>query len=138
VGALGNPEWAHEPRFGTLLARKDHEAELDSLVAEWTSARERDEIVCLLRARKLRAAPVSSMADLFADPQLVGRTWKPVEHPVLGKVHVMAPPFLLRDTPPSVGRAAPLLGEHTREVLSGVLGLDEAEIDDLERQGVLE
>ena len=57
---------------------------------------------------------------------------------MLGNVHVMAPPFLLRETPPEVRRPAPLLGEHTREVLSGLLGLDEAEIFLLESQGVLE
>jgi crotonobetainyl-CoA:carnitine CoA-transferase CaiB-like acyl-CoA transferase len=51
---------------------------------------------------------------------------------------VMAPPFLLRDTPPRVTRPAPLLGEHTHEILSEVLGLDEGEISDLEREGVLD
>jgi crotonobetainyl-CoA:carnitine CoA-transferase CaiB-like acyl-CoA transferase len=121
-----------------VLGRKAHEAEIDACVGEWTVLHEREEIVGLLRARGLRAAPVNSMADLFADPQLVERTWRPVEHPVLGKVHVMAPPFLLRDTPPEVQRAAPLLGEHTREILSTVLGLAESEIEVLERDGVLE
>jgi crotonobetainyl-CoA:carnitine CoA-transferase CaiB-like acyl-CoA transferase len=138
VGALGCPDWGTDERFATVLGRKADEAEIDRNVAEWTSEREREAVVELLRARGLRAAPVNSMADLFADPQLTGRTWRTVDHPVLGEVRVMAPPFLLRDTPPDVRKPAPLLGEHTREVLSEVLGLPHAEIEALEREGVLE
>ncbi|HYY89407.1 MAG TPA: CoA transferase, partial [Chloroflexota bacterium] len=136
--AMGCPQWASDPRFATVLGRKRHEADIDADVAEWTRARDRDEVVAVLRQRGLRAAPVNSMADLFTDPQLRLYAWRPVEHPVLGNVHVMAPTFLLRETPPEVRRPAPLLGEHTREVLSGLLGLDEAEIFLLESQGVLE
>jgi benzylsuccinate CoA-transferase BbsF subunit len=121
-----------------VLGRKASEAELDVRVAEWTRELDRAEVVGLLRDRGLRVAPVNSMADLFADPHLVARTWRPVDHPVLGRVHVMAPPFWLRDTPPVVERPAPLLGEHTRDVLTGLLGLAEVEIDELEREGVLE
>ena len=61
-----------------------------------------------------------------------------MEHPVLGKVHVMAPPFLLRDTPPNVEKPAPLLGEHTREVLTEVLGVSDDEVNALTREGILE
>jgi crotonobetainyl-CoA:carnitine CoA-transferase CaiB-like acyl-CoA transferase len=138
VKAIGSPTWATDNRFKTALSRKRHESAIDARVAEWTSFRARDDVVRALRAAGLRAAPVNSMADLFGDPQLVARTWKPVEHPVLGRVHVMAPPFLLRDTPPCVERPAPLLGQHTREVLNEVLGLADAEIDELERDGVLD
>jgi crotonobetainyl-CoA:carnitine CoA-transferase CaiB-like acyl-CoA transferase len=138
VEVLGYPEWAHDARFRTILARKAHEPEIDSMLATWTCGRTREDVVTALRERGLRVAPVNSMADLFSDPQLAQRTWRAVEHPVLGNVHVMAPPFLLRGTPPEIDRAAPLLGEHTREVLCRILGLGDAEVDDLERDGVLE
>ena len=137
-GALVGDDWTLHERFATVLGRKAYEAEIDRRVAEWTAARQRDDVVALLRGAGLHAAPVNSMADLFADPQLVERTWRAVEHPVLGKVHVMAPPFLLRGTPPRVEQAAPLLGQHTRSVLREVLSLSDAEIDELEAQGVLE
>jgi benzylsuccinate CoA-transferase BbsF subunit len=138
VDALGWPAWADDARFGGLLGRKRFEAELDARVAEWTCQRERDEVVAALRERGLRVAPVNSMADLFADPQLQLYAWRPVEHPVLGTVHVQMPPFLLRDTPPAVRQPAPQLGQHTREVLAELLALDESEIDGLEREGVLD
>jgi benzylsuccinate CoA-transferase BbsF subunit len=137
VLALGSPAWATDPRFTTVLGRKEHESTIDACISEWTSARERDDLVATLRAHGLHAAPVNSMADLFADPQLARRTWRPVEHPVLGRVKVMAPPFLLSDTPPDIKRAAPLLGQHTREVLIDVLGLEACEVDALEADGVL-
>jgi crotonobetainyl-CoA:carnitine CoA-transferase CaiB-like acyl-CoA transferase len=137
VEVLGRPAWANEERFVTLLGRKQHESELDARLADWTHGQERDEVVSMLRARGLRAAPVNSMADLFADPQLSRRTWRTVEHPVLGTVRVMAPPFLLQATPPEVKQPAPLLGEHTREVLTELLGVDATEFAALEADGVL-
>jgi len=138
VSAVGSPAWALAERFSTLLGRKAHEAEIDSLVARWTGELDRDEVVKVLRQHGLRAAAVNSMADLFADPGLLARTWRPVDHPVLGKVNVMAPPFLLKDTPPEVSRPAPLLGEHTHAILSEDLGLSDAEIHNLEKDGVLD
>jgi crotonobetainyl-CoA:carnitine CoA-transferase CaiB-like acyl-CoA transferase len=138
IHALGCPAWANEARFAGVLGRKRFEAELDARVAEWTCEREREEVVAVLRHHGLRAAPVNSMADLFADPQLQLYAWRPVEHPVLGKVHVQMPPFLLRETPPEVQRPAPLLGQHTHEVLTELLGVDDQEIDALEREGVLD
>ena len=138
VDALGSPAWAHDARFATVLGRKQHEAELDACVAEWTCEREREEVVAILRQRGLRVAAVSSMADLFADPQLQLYAWRAVRHPVLGEVHVQAPPFLLRQTPPEVRRPAPLLGQHTREVLTQVLGVGDDEFASLERDGVLD
>jgi benzylsuccinate CoA-transferase BbsF subunit len=137
VAAMGSPEWALDGRFSTVLGRKAHEHELDAHVGEWTRDRLREEVVAALRDRGLRVAAVSSMADLFADPQLQLYAWREVEHPVLGRVHVMAPPFLLRSTPPRNDRPAPLLGQHTREVLHDILSLEDTEIAALETEGVL-
>jgi crotonobetainyl-CoA:carnitine CoA-transferase CaiB-like acyl-CoA transferase len=95
-------------------------------------------VVDRLCASGLRAAVVNSMADLFADPQLRARgAWLEVNHPVLGRVHVAAPPYWLCDTPPAAQRAAPLLGADTAAVLAEVLGLDDHEIETLEQAGVL-
>jgi benzylsuccinate CoA-transferase BbsF subunit len=78
------------------------------------------------------------MADVFSDPQLRHRAhWRPVDHPVLGRVHVAAPPFLLQETPPEVARPAPLLGADNAYVLGDVLGLTREEIEVLEREGVV-
>jgi crotonobetainyl-CoA:carnitine CoA-transferase CaiB-like acyl-CoA transferase len=132
-------EWAPEPRLATVLGRRAHEAELNARIAEWTRQRERENVVARLREHGLRAAPVNSMADLFADPQLRHRqTWRPVDHPVLGRVHVAAPPYRLSRTPAHIERPAPCLGQDTQAVLTEVLGLPPDEIDRLQAEGVLE
>jgi crotonobetainyl-CoA:carnitine CoA-transferase CaiB-like acyl-CoA transferase len=56
---------------------------------------------------------------------------------VLGRVHVEAPPFMLRGTPPTVERPGPLLGADNAYVLGEILGLDGAQIDQLEGEGIL-
>jgi benzylsuccinate CoA-transferase BbsF subunit len=138
VRAIGAPAWACQPVYATLLGRKAHEDQLEREVETWTRSLDRSEVVQLLSRHGLRAAAVSSMQDLFADPQLrTRRVWQAVDHPVLGRVHVAAPPFWLCDTPPRFPRAAPLLGEHTAAVLHQVLGLEADEIDSLEQAGVL-
>ena len=92
----------------------------------------------LLSNHGLRAAAVNSMQDLFADPQMrTWGVWRAVDHPVLGRMHVAAPPFMLHETPPRFPRAAPLLGADTASVLHEVLGIDPAEIESLEQAGVL-
>jgi benzylsuccinate CoA-transferase BbsF subunit len=138
VRALGAPDWACQEVYTTLLGRKAHEDQLECEVANWTRSLDRDDVVRLLCGHGLRVAAVSSMQDLFADPQLrTWGVWQAVDHPVLGRMHVAAPPFRLHDTPPRVDRAAPLLGADTVSVLHNILGLDTAEIDSLEQAGVL-
>ncbi len=138
LAALDQPAWGQDGRFATVAKRKANEAHLEALVAEWTRQRSREEVVRRLRAHGLRASPVSSMADLFADPQLAHRQhWRPIEHPVLGRVHTAAPPFLLRGTPPCIGRPAPGLGADNEYVLREVLGLGADAIHELECAGAL-
>jgi len=139
VDALGSPSWAHDPSFATLLGRKENEDRLEVLVADWTRQRDQEEVVARLRERRLRVYPLNSPADLFTDPQLRHRqTWRPVHHPVLGRVHAAAPPFTLRGTPPDLERAAPCLGADNEYVLGEIMGLSADQIDVLGREGVLE
>ena len=139
VRALGSPAWATDPLFQTQGGRKAHEDALEAHLAAWTATRTRDEVVECLRTNGVRAYPVNSMADLFADPQLAARGfWRTVEHPVMGPLRVESPPALLRSTPPRQERAAPLLGAHTAEVLSEILGLSDTDIEDLSQAGALD
>ncbi|HLY65217.1 MAG TPA: CoA transferase, partial [Chloroflexota bacterium] len=105
----------------------------------WTRELERDEAVSRLREHRLRAYPVNSMADLYSDPQLAHRqTWRPLDHPVQGRIHAAAPPFTLRGTPPVPASPAPLLGGDNSYVLGQILGLKDSEIEELASQGVLD
>lgn len=125
-------------RLDALAGRRTAEVELEQLVASRVRSRRSEELAVSLQARGVPAWPVLSSSDLLDDPQLRARGfWRPLDHPVMGRTTAPAAPFSSGE--PRVGpeRAAPLLGEHTREVAHSLLGLDDAEIDRLEREQVL-
>ncbi|MDO8562454.1 MAG: CoA transferase, partial [Candidatus Limnocylindria bacterium] len=136
---LGDPVWAADPALATGAGRRAHTADLDRGIAEWTAARDRADVVRLVRAAGLRVAPVVVMSELFNDPQLVHRNaWPALPHPVIGTVHGMAPPFLLSATPARLERAGPCLGADTEAVLADRLGIGAAERAALREAGALE
>ena len=136
--ALGDPDWARDASLATAEGRRAREAWLDERIAEWSRRQPRASAVTRLRSRGLRAAAVESIGELFSDPQLVERrAWRTARHPVIGDVRLMAPPFLLSASEQGPERPGPTLGQHTAEVLRGVLGVDDAEYASLEAAGVL-
>ncbi|HZU05428.1 MAG TPA: CoA transferase [Chloroflexota bacterium] len=126
--AMGDPPWAADPRFDTLLGRKAHEDELEARLAEWTRERTPQEVMETLQAAGVPAAVVNTMADLYSDPQLTHRGfWWPLPHPELGVFCYESSGFVLSDTPAQPARPSPCLGEHNRYVFCELLGLSEAE-----------
>ncbi len=139
VGVMGKPEWAASLRFATQLARKQNEAELDALVAEWTRAFPANELMMLLQKAGVHAAKVNNMPDLFADPQLVHRRfWRPVHHKEVGVHHAEMPAYDLSLTPAVEPFPDPCICEHTEAILQKLLGLSAAEIEALAAQGAVE
>jgi benzylsuccinate CoA-transferase BbsF subunit len=137
--ALGEPKWAAEAALDRAEGRRAAEARLEERIAEWTRARPRAEVVAALRAAAVHVAPVNDMRDLFADEQLVHRrAFRQLEHAEMGRHSVPGPSFVLPATPDRVESAAPLLGQHNREVLCGILGLSEDDVARLEAEGALE
>ena len=131
-------DWADDPRFVTLAARKQNEDELDRLVGEWTMQLTPQQVMEKLQAVGVQAGVVNTLGDLFSDPQLEHRKiWRALQHPELEQFYYEAPPFALLDTPADLHRS-PLLGEHNREVFGGILGISDAEIEELMKQGVIE
>jgi benzylsuccinate CoA-transferase BbsF subunit len=136
--AIGKPEWADDSKFATLAARKQNEDEIDDAVAGWTRQFKPRQVMETLQAAGVPAAAVNTLGDLFSDPQLLyRRIWRELDHPVLERFHYEAPPFELTSTPADNFRS-PLLGEHNRMVLGDILGLSDAEIEELTNQGVVE
>jgi formyl-CoA transferase len=135
---LGHPEWADDPRFATNAARVAHRAELVPLLAaelrrrparEWLDALSRETVPC---------APVNTLDEVFADPQVRARGMRvDLPHALGGSVPLVASPLKLSATPVEYTRAPPLLGADTRAVLREQLGLDEATIGTLATQGVI-
>ena len=129
---LGRADWAADPRFATLAGRKAHEDELEAEIAAETRRCEPSVLVDALQARGVPSAAVETSGDLIANPQLEARGyWSRLEHPVMGSIVVNRVPF--RSTPDEGAprTAAPLLGQHTRELAASVLGIEGDAYEDL-------
>ena len=126
--AIGRPELARDPRYSTYLERDTRIAEVGQLVTQWTSVRTAREIVRQLDRHGIPCGVVSSGESLRTDPtyQDLG-LFVQVEDGLDGTIDVPADPLGL--TPPDV--RLPFLGQHTREVLRDVLGMDDAQINGL-------
>jgi crotonobetainyl-CoA:carnitine CoA-transferase CaiB-like acyl-CoA transferase len=136
---LGHGAAAADSRFATLAARKQHEGELEQLVSAWTGDRDAWQMAEALQAAGVAASVVLRAEDLFADPQLRQRRFfRRLQHTELGDHAVLTPSFRLSGIEPGPFSAAPLLGEHTAEVCSGLLGLSADEIADYAADGVFE
>lgn len=136
--AMGRPHLASDPDFATLPARRRRAAEIDALISEWTSRYDKREVMGLLQAVGVPAGAVLNGRDLLEDPHLKARGFfTRVDHPVGGPQLQRTWPFNLSRTPGTVRSPAPCLGEHTRRVLTGLLGYSDAEVDELEAAGVI-
>jgi benzylsuccinate CoA-transferase BbsF subunit len=137
--AIGQPALSDDARFCHAAARKANEAELDRLLAAWCERRDRWEVTRTLQAHGVPAFPSMSMADLIADPHLQERAcftyWV---HPEVGQRTLMGAPWRLANRPNGLGNHAPLLGQHTDEVLETLLHIDAAERAQLRAAGVME
>ena len=91
----------------------------------------------LLEANNIPCGPINDYAHVFADPQVAARDMVvDVEHPTLGRLRTLGSPIKMSGTPPIVTRRAPMLGEHTIEVL-GEAGFSEGEIAEFRRIGAI-
>ena len=137
--AIDRPDLADDARFRNAAARKTHEAELDELLAAWCERRDRWEVTRTLQAHGVPAFPSMSMSDLIADAHLLERDcfthWT---HPEVGQRTLMGAPWRLTRRLNGIGSHAPLLGQHTDEVLETLLHLDAEDRDQLRAEGVIE
>jgi CoA:oxalate CoA-transferase len=120
-----------DPRFASRESRAANEAALNKLLEERFRSRAATEWLALLAGHDVLAAPVYTYKDLFDDPQVVVNDMVVTQdHPVAGPVRVIGIPVKLARTPGQIRTPAPLLGEHTEEILAS-LGYSEAEIAQL-------
>ncbi|HVS08292.1 MAG TPA: CoA transferase, partial [Planctomycetota bacterium] len=118
--------------------RKAHEDELDRRLAEWTVLRHRDLLAAKLMSLGVPAAPVYDVGETLHSPQLVARGfWQWMDRRWVGRQPHPSPPWRSAAESFAIDFPAPTLGEHTAEVLAGLLGLSSAAIDDLRAAGVI-
>jgi formyl-CoA transferase len=134
---IGHADWLEDPEFNTPEARLP---KLDVVFAEiekWTMTMSKMEVMAKLNAVNVPCGPILSMKEIAEEPALRNTgTVVEVDHPTRGKYLTVGNPIKLSDSPSDV-RRSPLLGEHTDEVLKGVLGLTDAEISAARQQGAI-
>jgi glutaryl-CoA transferase len=136
--AAGCPELAGDPRFATNGKRVENRAALTRLLGAVFARRTTREWVELLERAGVPNGPINDIAQVFEEPQVKARGVKiELEHPVAGKLPLVASPMRFSATPIEHRRAPPVLGQHTDEVLRGLLKLGEAEIEQLRSDGVI-
>ena len=122
----------------TNRERRAREAELDDLVAAWSSGRDAGEAESRLQNAGVPAHLMATAADLIVDPQLTDRHhYRQVPHPSHGMTWVEGGNYTLSRTPGRVEWGGPMFGQHNSEALGDILGYDDDRITELVIAGVL-
>jgi len=140
LAVMGHAELGADPRFATGDARRRNARELHAIIGEWVARfGSVDEALAVLDTAHIPCAPVLRPAELIAEPHLAERAFFPaLPHPTRGSVRVTASPYHLDGEPVHPRRpAAYRVGEHTREVLVGLLGYEDDRVTDLLAAGVI-
>ncbi len=116
--AMGLEELEHDPKFSTIEARHDNARELVAILDERFATRTRDEWMEIFKREDVIYTPVQSASEVFEDGQALANDYIiPVDHPVWGRIKMLGFPWTFHETPASVQREAPELGQHTEEIL---------------------
>lgn len=136
--AIGQPQLADDSRFHNAQKRKANEDALEQILTAWTNTREKWEVTRALQAVGVAAFPSMTSKDLVEDPHLNERGFfARLSHPAVGVRTHTGIPWLLENAPNGVRFPAPLLGQHTDEVMRGILGYADEQIVQLKEEKVL-
>ena len=137
VKVIGAPQLAADARFATNADRMKNLGALVPLIGDRLRMKTTAEWLAAFDAEGVPAGPVNRIGDMLSDPQVLARDMViEVDHPKAGRVKALGNPIKFSATPGEVKRAAPLLGEHTREVLES-LGYSAAQIAKLHEDGAV-
>jgi crotonobetainyl-CoA:carnitine CoA-transferase CaiB-like acyl-CoA transferase len=136
--AIGSPAWTNDARFADSLGRWQNQDELDRLVEEWTVQHTHYEVMSILQAAGVAAAPALTSPELNADPHLKERRFfENITIPEVGTHPYPGMFFKMSKTPGRVRMPAPRLGQHNEYVLGELLGMSKDEMARLAEQKVI-
>jgi crotonobetainyl-CoA:carnitine CoA-transferase CaiB-like acyl-CoA transferase len=131
---LGKPEWASD----TTLERRTKEDAIEAAIADWTRTRRADDAMAILQQVGVAAGVLRSPIEMLQDPQLTARGFvQYVERDFIGRHPEPSMPIRAGSDAMPIRFAAPTLGQANAEVLKGILGLSDAEFDELARAGII-
>jgi len=136
--AMGRPELKTDPKFVDHASRGKNQAELDAIIAEWTSGWALSDLLKLLEEKGIPASRVFRAPDMLEDPQFAAReAIVETEHPVFGRIKMQNAFPKLSATPGRVRWPGPTLGEHTEAVLRERAGCSDERLASLRAKGVI-
>lgn len=136
VRALGSPAWATDPALATLAGRQARAELVDRELSGFTSQHEPRALMDLLQAAGVPAGMVQRSSDHLEDPQLAHRRFfRPLEHPEMGVVPYEGHQYRIEGYDNGPIAPAPCIGQHTYEVLTEVLGLNDDQVGEVLASG---
>jgi crotonobetainyl-CoA:carnitine CoA-transferase CaiB-like acyl-CoA transferase len=135
---LGLTDWAADETLKSAAGRRKIEGEIEAAIANWTSTRAPDDAMNALQGAGVASGVARLPIELLKDPQLHARGFiQEIDRAFIGRHPQPSMPFRETDKPFAIRSAPPTLGEHNREILAGMLGLSDPEIDQLARDGII-
>ena len=134
---IGKPEWKEDPDYATPPARLPHLNEIFATIEELTMTKTKFEVMEICNPLDIPVGPILSMKEIAEEPSLRETgTVVEVDHPTRGKYLTIGNPIKLSDSISEVKRS-PLLGEHTEEILTKVLGYSSKDVTDIKTSGAV-
>ena len=134
---IGHKDWLDNPDYNTPQARLPRLKEIFAEIEKWTMTKTKFEVMAICNPLNIPCGPILSMKEIAEEPALRATgTVVEVDHPGRGKYLTVGNPIKLSDSPADV-RRSPLLGEHTDEILRGMLGMSDAELDEARKEGAI-
>lgn len=134
---IGEPGWKTDPGYATPPARLDKLEQIFERIEQWTKTKTKFEVMEICNPQDIPVGPILSMKEIAEEPSLrETETVVEVDHPERGSYLTVGMPVKLSDSPAQVKRS-PLLGEHTEEILTQVLGYSADEVDQIRASGAI-
>lgn len=137
--AIGMPELSEDPRFIANRARSENIDALNEILDKRFADKTANEWVELISAVNVPVGPINNLKEALEEPQVAAREMLiEMEHPL--KKHnykIIGSPFKMSKTPVAYEHAPPLLGQHTKEILSQYLNLEEQDLENLSDKGII-
>jgi len=135
---IGEAQWPMDPRFATNPQRVRHRDLLVGMISERMRSRTARDWLSRLEPSGVPCGPINNLEQVFADPQVRHRRMQvKAPHPAAGEVCMVASPMKFSATPIPHDTPPPTLGQHTVEVLQGILGISAERLAELRARGVV-
>lgn len=136
VDAMGNPDWAQNETFSTILGRYNNQDLLDQHLTEWTGGQDHIELMHLLQSHGVPTGAVHDQKELFEDPHIRDREFfEEVTQPATGTHLYCGMMWKMEGTPNHIRLPSPMLGEHNEWVYRDLLGVPDQQYRQLEDAG---